>query len=64
MTVAYDKITIDGEPMPENWQVVNNVTYELPQTGGGGTIWYTAGGTALLALALLLYKKRRQRGCN
>ena len=64
VTVAYDAIYIDGKLKDEGWQVVNNVTYELPQTGGSGTIWYTAGGTALLALALLLYKKRRQRGCN
>ena len=64
VTVAYDAIYIDDELKDEKWQVVNNVTYELPQTGGSGTIWYTAGGTALLALALLLYKKRRQRGCN
>ena len=64
VTVAYDGITIDGVPKPADWQVVNNVSYELPQTGGSGTIWYTAGGTALLVLALLMYKKKRQRGCN
>ena len=53
-------------PGTTNGKVVfkNTARYELPQTGGSGTIWYTAGGTALLVLALLMYKKRRQRGCN
>ena len=58
---------VDGQIRSgKNGSVVftNTARYELPQTGGSGTIWYTAGGTALLALALLLYKKRRQRGCN
>ena len=53
-------------PVTTNGKVVfkNTARYELPQTGGSGTIWYTAGGTALLVLALLMYKKKRQRGCN
>ena len=58
---------VDGQMRNgKNGEVVftNTAKYMLPQTGGSGTIWYTAGGTALLALALLLYKKRRQRGCN
>ena len=37
---------------------VNTPFYELPQTGGMGTYWYTLGGLGLMAAACLLYKKR------
>ncbi len=42
---------------------INEPYYELPQTGGSGTTWYTAGGALLLGCAgmLLLYQKRKHR---
>ena len=36
--------------------------YVLPETGGAGTIPYTAGGLALLALAGLMYSTLRRKG--
>jgi LPXTG-motif cell wall-anchored protein len=44
--------------------IYNQVTYELPQTGGTGTALYTFGGLLLMiaALALLLYNKNRRGG--
>ncbi len=45
---------------------VNAAYYELPETGGAGTNWYTAGGLLLLAgagiLLLCKYQKRRKGG--
>ena len=39
------------------------VKYSLPETGGGGTIWYTIGGLLLMAAALLLkFSLRRKKG--
>ena len=35
--------------------------YVLPETGGSGTILYTAGGLALMALAGLMYKNLRRK---
>ena len=65
--VAYDKITVtvtkpDGTSEAWNNEIVNNVYYELPQTGGIGTTPYTIGGLTLAvsAGALLLYKLRRK----
>lgn len=42
---------------------VNTAGYELPDTGGPGTVWYTTGGLLLMAAAggLLLYKNRSRR---
>lgn len=44
--------------------ITNKALYELPETGGIGTFWYTAGGTLLMVLAgfLALYKNKRKRG--
>ena len=41
---------------------VNTPYYELPETGGGGTLWFTLGGTALMlaAAGMYRYKKRRR----
>ena len=42
---------------------VCTLTYMLPETGGCGRTWYTAGGLLLLAAgAILLYKRRYQCG--
>lgn len=54
-----------GVPPVDPVVFVNTIRrYELPQTGGGGTLWYTIGGTALLLAAgwlrLYQYKKRRR----
>ncbi|MDO4619534.1 MAG: LPXTG cell wall anchor domain-containing protein, partial [Lachnospiraceae bacterium] len=35
--------------------------YELPNSGGIGTYWFTMFGTALVTSVLLLYKKKRRR---
>ena len=47
-----------------DFPIYNQVTYELPQTGGMGTALYTFGGLLLViaALALLLYNHKRRRG--
>lgn len=39
--------------------IVNAVSYTLPKTGGIGTHWFTWGGAALVALAGLMYTRRR-----
>ena len=40
-------------------EFVNTVLYELPITGGAGTMAYTAGGAGLMALAILMYIGKR-----
>lgn len=55
------EITMDGTVV----SYTNAVLYELPETGGAGTIPYTMAGLGLIALALsLMYitKKRRKEG--
>lgn len=42
-------------------QFVNYSTYELPESGGSGTKWYTIGGLVLLFGAFLMYRKIRKR---
>ena len=66
--VAYDKITvtvttIGGNPVDWTGTVVNQTYYELPNTGGAGTVPYTVGGFLLLtgAAFLLLYNHIRRR---
>ena len=66
--VAYDKITvtvttIGGNPVDWTGTVVNQTYYELPNTGGAGTVPYTVGGFLLLtgAAFLLLYIHIRRR---
>ncbi len=58
VTVAYDQVTVkvtgkSGES--KNWDgiITNNTAYELPATGGSGTIWITGLGLALCLLAAL-----------
>ena len=40
---------------------VNTPYCELPNTGGNGTVWYSAGGLCLMAAAVLLYGRIRAR---
>lgn len=39
----------------------NITTYELPESGGSGTIWYTIGGLVLMLGAFLMYRRIRMR---
>ncbi|MGN0974363.1 MAG: SpaA isopeptide-forming pilin-related protein [Gemmiger sp.] len=60
--VAYDQITVT--PSTGSWDgtIVNSTSYELPDTGGRGTVLYTAGGTVLITGAgLLLLSRHRKR---
>lgn len=42
--------------------VQNDLLYELPETGGSGTYWYTLSGTLLMAgAALIVYRQKRKR---
>ena len=69
VVVAYDKVTVkvtglDGRLVDWDATIVNNTYYELPSTGGAGTIPYTAGGLLLMSVAglLLTDRIRKQRG--
>ena len=68
--VAYDKVTVQVEKggewsAAEDWKgIITNYTgYQLPDTGGAGTILYTAGGLLLMTAAglFLLYQYRMRR---
>lgn len=39
----------------------NITTYELPESGGSGTIWYTIGGLILILGAFLMYRRIKMR---
>ena len=60
--------TLTGEANGVNVAFTNWTTYQLPETGGPGTHWYTLGGLCLMAGALWLYKnprgKRGRDGLN
>ena len=49
----------DGGTAPADF--LNTPYYELPSTGGNGTVWYSAGGLCLMAAAVLLYGRIRSR---
>lgn len=40
---------------------INKTGYELPNTGGSGTIWYTLGGLFMITTASLMYSKIRRK---
>ena len=56
------ELTLSGGPEID-FPIYNAVAYELPETGGIGTIPYTVGGLLLMimALALLLYSHKRRK---
>lgn len=67
VVVAYDQTTVtvsayDGAEKTWDGRIVNNAYYELPETGGTGTHWYTLGGLCLMAGALLLLYRTKTRG--
>ena len=69
VTVAYDKVTVtvtnvSGETVPWDGTIVNNTYYELPSTGGGGTVWFTFAGILLMtgAAALTILRRRAKEG--
>ena len=40
----------------------NDLLYELPETGGSGTYWYTVSGALLMmGAALIVYRQKRKR---
>ena len=69
--VTDDTNATNTAPIPANsenrvFQITNTpITYTLPETGGIGTLPYTAGGLLMAAAALLLGQeiKRRREGC-
>ena len=70
--VTDDQNATNTLPIPANsenrvFQIKNTpITYTLPETGGIGTLPYTAGGLLLMAAAALLLGqeiKRRREGC-
>ena len=60
------ELTLSGGPEVEI-PIYNTATYVLPETGGTGTVLYTAGGLLMLitsAIFLLITHSKRRRGSN
>ena len=60
------ELTLSGETEVE-FPIYNTVTYALPETGGPGTVLYTAGGllmTITSAVLLLIMPSKRRRGSH
>ena len=71
VVVAYDKVKVEvlasDKKTKKEWngKIVNNIYYELPNTGGTGTIPYAAGGILLISASgflLYIHIKRRKEG--
>ena len=71
VVVAYDKVKVEvlasDKKTKKEWdgKIVNNIYYELPNTGGTGTIPYTVGGILLISASgflLYIHIKRRKEG--
>lgn len=62
ITAVVTGVTKDGAETDSGISFTNRLgNYELPATGGTGTLPYTAGGLLLIAAALLLYYKTKRR---
>ena len=68
VVVAYDVVSVTvthpdktAESWDENAVIVNNTYYELPSTGGAGTLPFTAGGLLIAGSAALLLAKYTRR---
>lgn len=59
ITVRAPDGTVTGA---DSLKIINSMMYELPETGGTGTHWYTLGGLCLMAGALLLLYRTQTRG--
>lgn len=70
VTVAYDKVTVtekdsNGNPVAWDDTVENQAYYELPETGGIGTVIYVVAGAGLMGFAAVgcgAKKRRSGRG--
>ena len=60
------ELTIDASShLDANVQQIKNVTGTvLPDTGGMGTTAFTLGGTALMAISILLILSKKRRAAN
>ena len=66
VTVAYDELTVtvtheDGAAGTWDGTIVNRRRPRMPETGGAGTLLYTIGGIALMAIGLLYGCALRRR---
>ena len=67
VTASYDVLTVNvtdyaqKAEVPWDGVIVNNIYYALPETGGTGTLPYTAGGLLLLWMAGTVYARGRRR---
>lgn len=66
VVVAYDETTVnvkdaDGNSVTWDGNIVNHTSYELPQTGGSGTWFYTLSGLLLTVGAAIFGFMQRRR---
>lgn len=60
VTITFNQNTTDTQQEDAyTTTIVNAKGFSLPGTGGAGIVIYIAGGVVLLAMGLILYKKRR-----
>ena len=62
--VIYSTNNSDGVQAGDLTVINRSTGYVLPETGGTGNLMFTAGGLALMALAGLMYKVLRRKGCG
>ena len=59
---ATTNATVDATTGIGEFTMINYRGFELPETGGMGTILFTAGGIALIGLAAFLFLRSRRKG--